>query len=120
PELSRALGGVNMALSRSGLGQRLLDLIFLRVSQINGCAYCVDMHGRDLRKAGETERRLNAVAVWREAPFFSARERALLGWVEGLTHLPSGPVARWRRRCTSRCASTSANVTSSISRSPPR
>ena len=79
PELVRALGGVNFALSKSTLGRPLIDLIFLRVSQLNGCSYCVDMHGQDLLKVGESMRRINAVSVWQESPFFSAQERAVLG-----------------------------------------
>lgn len=92
PELARAMGGVNFALSKSSLGRVLIDLVFLRVSQLNGCAYCVDMHGHDLAKAGESTRRLNAVAVWREAPYFDERERAVFAWVEALTQLGNGPV----------------------------
>ncbi|MDB6061860.1 MAG: hypothetical protein JWM78_1963 [Verrucomicrobiaceae bacterium] len=92
PELARAMGGVNVVLGRSSLNKTLIDLIFLRVSQINGCAYCVDMHGRDLRKLGESERRLSAVAVWVESPFFSALERTVLAWAEGLTRIAGGPV----------------------------
>ena len=92
PELKAALGSVNVALSKSSLGRALLDLIFLRVSQLNGCAYCVDMHGHDLLQAGESMRRLNAVAVWREAPYFEERERAVLAWVEALTQLGNGPM----------------------------
>jgi len=65
----------------------LLDLVKLRASQINGCAYCVDLHASDLRKKGETERRLYALPVWREAPFFTPRERAALAWTESLTLL---------------------------------
>lgn len=92
PELFRALGGVNFALSKSVLGRPLLDLVFLRVSQLNGCSYCVDMHGQDLFKEGESMRRINAVSAWQESPFFSARERAVLAWVESLTRLGHGPV----------------------------
>lgn len=92
PELRMALGSVNVALSKSSLGRALLDLVFLRVSQLNGCAYCVDMHGQDLLKAGESMRRLNAVVVWQEAPYFEQRERAVLAWVEALTQLGNGPV----------------------------
>ncbi|MFT3930248.1 MAG: carboxymuconolactone decarboxylase family protein [Spongiibacteraceae bacterium] len=92
PELARALGGVNFALSKSGLGSILIDLVFLRVSQLNGCAYCVDMHGHDLLKSGESMRRINAVAAWREAPYFDERERVVLAWVEALTLLGNGPV----------------------------
>lgn len=70
------------------LGKRLVDLVFLRVSQINGCAYCIDMHWRDLVKLGVDERHLNAVAGWREAPFFDARERAALQWAESVARIP--------------------------------
>jgi AhpD family alkylhydroperoxidase len=70
-----------------GLEPSLLELVKLRASQINGCAYCVDMHSRDARKHGESERRLYAIAVWREAPFFTERERAALAWTEALTRI---------------------------------
>ncbi len=67
------------------LEKPLLELAKLRASQINGCAYCVDMHSKDLRALGETEQRLYAVVVWREAPFFNDRERAALAWTEAVT-----------------------------------
>jgi AhpD family alkylhydroperoxidase len=67
------------------LERPLLELAKLRASQINGCAYCVDMHSKDLRALGETEQRLYAVVVWREAPFFNNRERAALEWTEAVT-----------------------------------
>ncbi|CAJ3421417.1 carboxymuconolactone decarboxylase family protein [Burkholderia pseudomallei] len=70
------------------LGKPLVYLVFLRVSQINGCAYCIDMHWRDLVKLGVNERHLNAVAGWREAPFFDARERAALQWAESVARIP--------------------------------
>jgi AhpD family alkylhydroperoxidase len=73
------------AVSECGLEKPLMELVRLRASQINGCAFCVDMHTTDARKGGETERRLASVVVWREAPFFSARERAALEWTEALT-----------------------------------
>ena len=66
-------------------GFRLLNLVYLRVSQINGCPYCVDLHWQDARKAGEDDRRLNAVVVWRDTPFFTDRERAALAWAETVT-----------------------------------
>jgi AhpD family alkylhydroperoxidase len=69
---------------------RLCDLLLLRVSQINRCAYCVDLHGAEALKAGQSARRLNALTVWRETPFFSERERTALEWAEGVTTLP-GP-----------------------------
>jgi AhpD family alkylhydroperoxidase len=68
-----------------GLERGLLELVKLRASQINGCAYCVDMHTKDARAKGETEQRLYAVVVWREAPFFTERERAALAWAEAVT-----------------------------------
>jgi len=68
-----------------GLEHSLLHLVKLRASQINGCAYCVDMHSKDARAAGENEQRLYALPVWRETPFFSERERAALAWTEALT-----------------------------------
>ena len=71
----------------SSLGRELVDLVFLRVSQINGCAYCVDLHWRDALKAGDDARKINSLVTWREAPFFSERERAALAWAESLTHV---------------------------------
>jgi AhpD family alkylhydroperoxidase len=68
-----------------GLDQKLIHLLKLRASQINGCAYCIDMHSLDARAAGETEQRLYALNAWRETPFFDARERAALAWIEAIT-----------------------------------
>lgn len=68
-----------------GLEQSLLDLIIVRASQINGCAYCIDVHAREARNAGESEQRLYALSAWREAPFYSDRERAGLAWTEAVT-----------------------------------
>ena len=87
PEAVKAQMAVEIAIGKMGLELSLLELIRLRSSQLNGCAFCVDMHTTDARKAGETERRLHAVAVWRETPFFSERERAALAWTEALTLL---------------------------------
>ena len=70
-----------------GLEKPLLELVKLRASQINGCAFCADMHAADARKGGETERRLYAVPVWRETPFFTPRERAALAWTEAVTSI---------------------------------
>ena len=72
-------------LSKSSVEQSLLDLIYFRVSQINGCAYCLDMHSKDLRVSGETEQRLYVLEAWRDAPFYSEREQAALAWAEALT-----------------------------------
>lgn len=67
----------------------LIELVLMRVSQINGCAYCLDMHSKDARAAGETEQRLYVLPGWREAPFYSERERAAFAWAEALTRLAS-------------------------------
>ena len=72
---------------QSGVDPKLLELVFLRVSQINGCAFCVDMHSHDLLQKGEDQQRLNTLAAWREIPFFTDAERAALNWAERFTHL---------------------------------
>lgn len=77
----------------SGLEPGLLDLVKLRASQINGCAYCVDMHWKDARAAGETEQRLYGVSVWRESPYYTERERAALAWAEALTRIAADEIA---------------------------
>jgi AhpD family alkylhydroperoxidase len=77
--------GFSSYLSKSSLERPLLDLIDYRVSQINKCAYCLDMHSKDLRAQGETEQRIYAIAAWREAPFYTDRERAALAWAEAVT-----------------------------------
>lgn len=87
PELTRAYTAFSMANKAGGLGQTLIDLINLRASQINGCAFCVDMHSKEAKIHGERELRLYHVAVWRESPLFDARERAALEWTEALTQL---------------------------------
>lgn len=84
-EAVAAMMALEKAVSGFGLEQSLLELVKLRASQINGCAFCVDLHTADAKKAGETDRRLHAVIVWREAPFFTPRERAALAWTESLT-----------------------------------
>jgi AhpD family alkylhydroperoxidase len=85
PAAIKALLGVEERIGKSALEKSLTELVRLRASQINGCAYCVDMHTSDARKGGETERRLATVVVWRETPFFTDRERAALEWTEALT-----------------------------------
>lgn len=72
-------------LAKSKIGQPLIDLINFRVSQINGCAYCLDMHAKDLRAMGESEQRLYLLNAWREAPFYTEREQAALAWAEAVT-----------------------------------
>lgn len=85
PAAIKTLLGVEERIGKSALEKSLTELVRLRASQINGCAYCVDMHTTDARKGGETERRLATVVVWRETPFFTDRERAALEWTEALT-----------------------------------
>ena len=79
-------------LKECGLDHGLLHLIKMRASQINGCAYCLDMHSKDARAAGESEQRLYALNAWEETPFFSERERAALAWTEALTLVTEGHV----------------------------
>jgi len=85
PAAIKALVGVEERIAKSALEKSLTELARLRASQINGCAFCVDMHTTDARKGGETDRRLATVVVWRETPFFTDRERAALAWTEALT-----------------------------------
>ncbi len=92
PKLLRAMFGLGAAVAQGGLETSLIDLINFRVSQINGCAYCLDMHSKDLRAAGETEQRLYVLEAWREAPFYSERERAALAWAEAVTLLTNKDV----------------------------
>ncbi|MBL7713758.1 MAG: carboxymuconolactone decarboxylase family protein [Chitinophagaceae bacterium] len=87
-----ALYGVGRYLSKSTIEQSLLHLIYFRVSQINGCAFCLDMHAKDLRAEGESEQRLYLLDAWREAPFYSGKERAALAWAEALTRINGGLV----------------------------
>jgi AhpD family alkylhydroperoxidase len=84
-EAMEAMLSLEKSVSRLGLEPQLLELVKLRASQINGCAFCVDLHTREARQAGETERRLYAVPVWRETRFFTERERAALTWTEAIT-----------------------------------
>ncbi|MDR3749995.1 MAG: carboxymuconolactone decarboxylase family protein [Terracidiphilus sp.] len=90
PEGVHAIRTVDKAIRESGLESSLLELIKTRASQLNGCAYCIDMHTKDARAAGETEQRLYALTAWRETPFFTPRERAALAWTEALTNIQQG------------------------------
>ncbi|HKP46290.1 MAG TPA: carboxymuconolactone decarboxylase family protein [Pyrinomonadaceae bacterium] len=92
PKLVHAMFGLGGAVAKSGLETSLIDLINFRVSQMNGCAYCLDMHSKDLRAAGETEQRLYLLEAWRESPFYSDRERAALAWAEAVTLLTNKEV----------------------------
>ena len=85
--LGRAMLHLSHESDRSGLERRILDLVKIRASQMNGCAYCIDMHTKDARAAGETEQRIYALDAWRETPFFSDRERAALDWTEAVTRV---------------------------------
>jgi AhpD family alkylhydroperoxidase len=92
PGLYQAMIGLEKYLGSSGLETGLMHLIKLRISQINGCAYCIDMHWKDLRAAGENEQRLYGLDAWRESPYYTARERAALAWAEAVTKITEGHV----------------------------
>ena len=99
----RAMAGLEAFVQGAHLDPALLHLIRMRVSQINGCAYCLDMHSKDARAAGETEQRLYELNAWRETPFYSERERAALAWAEALTlvhetHAPDDVYEEARKR----------------------
>jgi AhpD family alkylhydroperoxidase len=85
PDALKAMLGLERFVRSCGLEHTLLELIKLRASQINGCAYCIDMHWKDARAGGESEQRLYGLDAWREAPYYTARERAALAWTEALT-----------------------------------
>lgn len=85
PELMSGFRAVKIALEKSVVGQNLIELVYLRVSQINGCAYCLNLHTSSLLKAGETQRRISEVAGWRVSDQFSKKEQAALNWAEQLT-----------------------------------
>ena len=89
----KAMSGMGIYLAKSPVERSLRELIYYRVSQINGCAYCLDMHTKDLRELGESEQRLYVLPAWREAPFYSDRERAALAWAEALTKLDGHSVS---------------------------
>ena len=87
PEALKPLFAMKTYIDHSGLEKSLTHLVMLRASQLNGCAYCIDMHSKEARADGETEQRLYLLQAWREAPFYSARERAALAWCEAVTRL---------------------------------
>jgi AhpD family alkylhydroperoxidase len=87
PKVYQAMSALQAVANSSGLEPRLKELVKMRASQINGCAYCLDMHSKDARAAGETEQRLYLLDAWRESPFYSERERAALEWTEALTNI---------------------------------
>jgi AhpD family alkylhydroperoxidase len=85
PQAYAALSGVERYIQSCGLDKKLVELVKMRASQVNGCAYCLDMHSRDARSRGETEQRLYLLNAWRESPLYTPRERAALAWTECLT-----------------------------------
>jgi AhpD family alkylhydroperoxidase len=103
PGIIHSMLGLERQVQTSGLDSKLLDLVRMRSSQINGCAYCLDMHSKDARANGETEQRLYGLDAWRETPYYSARERAALEWTEALTlvsetHVPDEVYERVREQ----------------------
>ena len=107
PAAMKAVLGVEAYIRGCGLDPALIDLVKMRASQINGCAFCLDMHSHDARQHGETEQRLYVLDAWREVPFYSPRERAALAWTEALTriaetHAPDEDYAELRRNFSER------------------
>ncbi len=101
PGVIHAMLGLERQVENGGLDSKLLDLVRMRASQINGCAYCLDMHSKEARANGETEQRLYGLEAWRETPYYSSRERAALEWTEALTlvsesHVPDDVYERVR------------------------
>ena len=102
PEALHSLYGLEQYVRKSGLESKLLELVRMRASQINGCAFCIDMHSKDARAEGETEQRLYGLSAWRETPFYTERERAALEWTEAVTlvshdHVPDDVFERARQ-----------------------
>jgi AhpD family alkylhydroperoxidase len=105
PGVIQAMLGLERQVRKAQLDETLLDLVRMRASQINACAYCLDMHSKDARARGETEQRLYGLEAWRETPYYSARERAALEWTEALTlvsetHVPDAVYERVREQFT--------------------
>jgi AhpD family alkylhydroperoxidase len=92
PELFKAMRPLDDYVRNCGLEPSLIDLVLIRASQINGCAYCIDMHTKDARARGETEQRIYELDAWRETPFYSEREMAALAWTEAVTLITDGHV----------------------------
>ena len=91
-EIFEKLGAVESYLHSSTIGMPLLELLRLRISQINGCAYCVDMHSKELKHLGESDLRMYSLCIWKEAPYYSEKERAVLLYTEALTYMNSEPL----------------------------
>ena len=105
PGAMQAMGGLEAYVRHSELEPAVLELVRLRASQLNGCAYCIDMHTKDARARGESEQRLYALTAWRETPFYTERERAALAWAEAVTlisqdHVPDGVFDQAREHFT--------------------
>jgi AhpD family alkylhydroperoxidase len=105
PDGYQAMSALESYVRQCGLEHSLLELVKTRASQINGCAFCLDMHTKDARAAGETEQRLYALSAWEETPFFTGRERAALAWTEAVTcvadtHVPDEAFERVRKQFT--------------------
>jgi AhpD family alkylhydroperoxidase len=103
PAAMHAVQQAEAYIQQCGLERSLIEFVKMRASQINGCAYCLDLHSKDVCRAGETERRLYLLSAWRESPLYSARERTALGWTEALTrvaetHAPDESYDEVRRR----------------------
>ena len=103
PGIIQSMLGLERQVHQARFDSKLLDLVRMRASQINGCAYCLDMHSKDARANGETEQRLYGLEAWREAPYYSARERTALEWTEALTlvsetHVPDDVYERVREQ----------------------
>jgi AhpD family alkylhydroperoxidase len=92
PKTLQPMLALQQYVDTTGLGSQLLHLVQMRASQINGCAYCIDMHTKDARAEGESEQRLYALDAWRETPFYNERERAALEWTEAVTNVKEGHV----------------------------
>ncbi len=93
PASYKAMYQFEMSLQTSSIELPLRELVKLRASQLNGCAFCIDMHWKDARAGGETEQRLYGLSAWEESPYYTARERAALRWCEAVTHLHNGHVS---------------------------
>jgi AhpD family alkylhydroperoxidase len=116
PGARAAMWALEKYARESGLEAPLLELVRLRASQINGCAYCIDMHTKDARAQGEAEQRLYALSVWREGPFFTSRERAALEWTEAVTEIATShaPDAVYERARTEFTTTELVNLTMAI------
>lgn len=94
PEAMKGMMEMEKYIHSCGLEETIIELVKFRVSQMNGCAYCLDMHAKDARSEGETEQRLYCISAWRETPFYTEKEKAALAWAEALTDLPHDEVSK--------------------------